>query len=417
MAPNKYQLQFFCPYLYCEMSRKFTGGGETGVEVNGYLVREKIGCGVFSTVFACHRIADPTEAPAAMKVYHAVDSDMKYHRNEGEIYNRLRSSGTKSQYVVECLDINAFVHTSSGSYRPRIFPYLVFVRIDTSLSKLMRSMRHEQNHTSTPIPQAGRFAREMMSGLEYLHNLGIIHADLKPSNIFMKLDNGEWHVVIGDLGTSAVEGLIKHYHVGTEPYIAPELMLAAPGATYTRAVDIWSAALIIYEMYTGEFLIDPFGECGIYYGEHIVISDAEDENADDTSEEFVSESEDENDYSEDDDMEERDFTPDTLAIIQTIIGRPPKKWKSIIAKSDYDKYYSARGRLKGFSDHFNESKPIYSILRDRALSPRTTFGKNMEPRDLESLIVYIDCITRAGLKFMPDQRSTATEYLAMLNRD
>jgi len=407
MARNKYQLQFFLPYLYCKMSRKFIGGGTDGVNVNGYFVYEKIGCGAFSTVFDCRRGGGSDSS--AMKMYHAVDSDMKYFRNEGMIYNRLRSSGITSPYVIECEDINAYVHIDTNTARPRIFPYLVFKRIDTSLSKYIRGLRHD--HISVPVPQAAQFAREMMSGVQYLHSLGVIHADLKPSNLFLKRDGGDWHVVIGDLGTSAIEDDIRHYHVGTEPYIAPELMLADYGSKYTRAVDIWSAALIIYEMYTGEFLIDPFGECDIDYGEHIDILGAESSNSDDTSEEPVTDSDDNDEDTSDD---TNDIEKLTFSIIHTVIGAPPKSWKSIIQKSQFDMYYNSRIKLKGFPAQYNGSKPIYSILHDRAASPRTEFGKNMPPGDLERLIRYIENVTGAGLKFMPDQRPTAEVYLASL---
>lgn len=394
------------------MSRKFIGGGVDGVKVNGYRVYNKIGCGAFSTVFDCHR--EGTTESSAMKMYHAVDSDMKYFRNEGMIYNRLRSSGTNSPHVIECQDINAYVHVDKQTERPRVFPYLVFNRIDTSLSKYMRGLRHD--HISVPVPQAAQFAREMMAGVHYLHSLGIIHADLKPSNLFLKRTDGDWRVVIGDLGTSAVEDHIRHYHVGTDPYIAPELMLADYGSNYTRAVDIWSAALIIYEMYTGEFLIDPFGECDIDYGEHIDIPGAESSNSDDTSEEPVTDSEEDDEEEDEDEVSEDtdDLAKLTLTIIHTVIGAPPKSWKSIIQKAQFDTYYNSRVKLKGFPAQYNGSKPIYSILHDRAASDRTEFGKNMLPGDLERLIRYIETVTSAGLKFMPDQRPTAEAYLAGL---
>ena len=63
------------------------------------------------------------------------------------------------------------------------------------------------------------------AALTYLHDIKprpIIHRDLKPANILLKCDRG--HVILADFGiATAWRTSMTHGHVGTGPYIAPEV--------------------------------------------------------------------------------------------------------------------------------------------------------------------------------------------------
>ena len=52
--------------------------------------------------------------------------------------------------------------------------------------------------------QADQIRRIMVgtgAGLEHIHGRGMLHADIKPANILVTVqDGGEWHVVVGDVG-------------------------------------------------------------------------------------------------------------------------------------------------------------------------------------------------------------------------
>ena len=55
---------------------------------------------------------------------------------------------------------------------------------------------------------------------------GIIHRDIKPENILL---DKEGHVILIDYGLSKhVNGTPNESYVGTEPYIAPEILLHKP---------------------------------------------------------------------------------------------------------------------------------------------------------------------------------------------
>jgi serine/threonine protein kinase len=90
------------------------------------------------------------------------------------------------------------------------------------------------------------------AGIRFLHDRGIVHRDLKPANIFR--ENGV--VKVGDVGLSkfiAPSRRSAHTQsVGTVYYMAPEV---AKGR-YDRGVDVYSLAVILYEMCTGKVPFD-----------------------------------------------------------------------------------------------------------------------------------------------------------------
>ncbi|WP_145259619.1 serine/threonine-protein kinase [Calycomorphotria hydatis] len=90
------------------------------------------------------------------------------------------------------------------------------------------------------------------SGLDYLHNRGLVHRDMKPSNIFRE---GEV-VKIGDVGLSKfISESRRSAHtqsVGTLYYMAPEIS----HGRYGREVDIYALGIILHEMLTGELPFD-----------------------------------------------------------------------------------------------------------------------------------------------------------------
>jgi len=93
------------------------------------------------------------------------------------------------------------------------------------------------------------YAAEILLGLEYLHNAGVLYRDLKLENLLL---SAEGHIVFTDFGLSK-EGLVgtdatTATFCGTPEYMAPEMI---SGKGYGKAVDWWSFGSLIYEMLTG----------------------------------------------------------------------------------------------------------------------------------------------------------------------
>uniref|UniRef100_A0A3Q1FU94 Ribosomal protein S6 kinase related a n=1 Tax=Acanthochromis polyacanthus TaxID=80966 RepID=A0A3Q1FU94_9TELE len=93
------------------------------------------------------------------------------------------------------------------------------------------------------------FAAEMGSALGFLHDLGIMHRDIKMENILLS-DQG--HLLLSDFGLSRrlKRGGRAFTICGTIQYMAPEVLSGGP---YSHAADWWSLGVMLFSLVTGEF--------------------------------------------------------------------------------------------------------------------------------------------------------------------
>jgi tRNA A-37 threonylcarbamoyl transferase component Bud32/tetratricopeptide (TPR) repeat protein/TolB-like protein len=104
-----------------------------------------------------------------------------------------------------------------------------------------------------PLEDALRIASEVAGALDYAHRRNIVHRDVKPENILL----AEGHPVVADFGIaraiSAAGGQTltqAGLPIGTPRYMSPEQAMGVPNID-ARA-DIYSLALVLYEMIAGE---------------------------------------------------------------------------------------------------------------------------------------------------------------------
>ncbi|KAK8951522.1 Mitogen-activated protein kinase kinase 5 [Platanthera zijinensis] len=98
-------------------------------------------------------------------------------------------------------------------------------------------------------------ARQVLSGLAYLHRQKIVHRDIKPSNLLI---NGARQVKIADFGVGRILAQTMdpcNSAVGTIAYMSPERINTDlnHGIYDGYAGDIWSFGLSILEFYLGRF--------------------------------------------------------------------------------------------------------------------------------------------------------------------
>lgn len=162
----------------------------------------------------------PTNAPAT--------SDMQMLLREARMVSKFQHPNIVSIYEI------GFIGAS---------PYLVLEFISGPLlSQIIKSHRN-----GTELEQAIRLITQVLDGLAYAHDHGIIHGDLKPANVLV---TGTEVAKIADFGIA--RGIGEQYGeglAGSPRYMAPEYVT---DRVMTPAADQFAAGLIFYQLLTGK---------------------------------------------------------------------------------------------------------------------------------------------------------------------
>lgn len=106
------------------------------------------------------------------------------------------------------------------------------------------------------VQGAAEILRQVAKGLKAAHRAGLVHRDLKPSNIFLAQRDDEEVVklldfgVVKSAGRRASDETASGVLLGTPQYMSPEQ--ARGNKAIDHRADIWSLAVILYEMLVGE---------------------------------------------------------------------------------------------------------------------------------------------------------------------
>ena len=195
-----------------------------------------MGQGRFSTVFAALDLKQKRKV--ALKVYRSSDEFLEYFNHEITLLKRIE--GKSHPNVVACHG-HFVMSTERGNHG-----VIIFDLVSNTVKTLLRS-----NKNGVPLKQAKHITNQVAKGLAFLHQHGLIHADIKPENLL--IDDGGL-VKICDIGSGCLAGSVDNYRVGTIPYIAPEILL---GCKYDDKVDVWSLACLFFELATNSCPFDP----------------------------------------------------------------------------------------------------------------------------------------------------------------
>ncbi|CAM6005303.1 unnamed protein product, partial [Sphagnum balticum] len=106
--------------------------------------------------------------------------------------------------------------------------------------------KHKQNKKLIEEGLIWRVALQALKGIATLHDMNIIHRDIKSANIFCTKDLEQ--IKLADMNVSIVSanGMAKT-QTGTPYYASPEVWMEKP---YSKKCDIWSLGCVLYEMAT-----------------------------------------------------------------------------------------------------------------------------------------------------------------------
>jgi calcium-dependent protein kinase len=154
-------------------------------------------------------------------------------------------------------EINILIKTD----HPNIIKLYEFFESQRSLYLIMeqckggedfdRIIEHIQSKKMYSEQDAAKMFSQVMSAIQYCHNLGICHRDLKPENLLYLYPGNENQnpIKVIDFGLSQIFINRKlKTKVGTAYYVAPEILVGE----YTEKCDIWSAGVILYILLSGD---------------------------------------------------------------------------------------------------------------------------------------------------------------------
>lgn len=147
--------------------------------------------------------------------------------------------------IVSVLDAGETSETDEIGVR-HTYAYLVMEYVDgLELSKLVA-------RGPLKVPEAIRVTKELLSAVEFAHNKGIVHRDIKPDNIMLTrqgkvkvLDFGIARAVAETFDDIATTTSI----LGTAAYFSPE---QAQGQKVDIRTDLYAIGIVLFEMLTGK---------------------------------------------------------------------------------------------------------------------------------------------------------------------
>lgn len=203
-----------------------------------YEVSNQIGCGNFGTVFKVTKKSNEREycvkAVSKNQEEHHVEN-FKCSQWEKDIFIFL--SKVSDRNIVKCFE---YFETPN-----KIFYVFDFIRDGDLRNYILENAVDRPN-----VELITKLCTQIIKGITTLHRYGIIHRDLKHTNILVKVDaekNPEAKII--DFGLSKVMGLTETASdkYGTLVFKAPEL-ISSQKAVYSFKVDVWAFGIIAYFM-------------------------------------------------------------------------------------------------------------------------------------------------------------------------
>lgn len=229
------------------------------------VVDTRIGAGAMGTVFRAWLFWDPKgprghEKPTALalkqlKPQANVQPELRaFFQNEAEALQLLAHPN-----VVRFHELFSWVPPGVPSGLAPPILAMEYVDGDTLEDVIARNVARSQlagskMPTGLEFPRAWYYFQQLLGALAATHELGIIHRDVKPSNIMIRRDG---IVKLTDYG---IAHLLRPMHAlaapspqelapGTGAYMSPEQVL---GQSLDGRSDLYSAGIVLYEMLTGQ---------------------------------------------------------------------------------------------------------------------------------------------------------------------
>lgn len=194
---------------------------------------KKIGHGVYGCVFKGVRRSDLM--PVALKKQVDTDGGKCIPKSFLREVNALGAL-TTCPYVVDIYGVWCDHSEGAGWIAMKLHETTLWHLIHRYQRKIS-CMSHKKN-----------LMYQLLSALEFSHNVGILHRDIKPENIFVSFDTNkkQWNLQLGDWGLSCKQFLMANETVVSPWYRSPEKLMNSN--ENEASVDMWSVGCVFAEL-------------------------------------------------------------------------------------------------------------------------------------------------------------------------
>jgi serine/threonine protein kinase len=194
-----------------------------------YQIQRHLAKGGMANVYLAHNVETETKPLVAIKLVHTSTGDncKRFRREIKEL------CALHHDHILPAL---AYGEQNSWCYL--VTPYIEGGTLTQRL-----------NYGPLSLEEATEIFSQIADALQYAHEQGIVHRDIKSSNVLLR---DKYHVYLADFGLVKHVGFntsltISSYIIGTPEYMAPEL---AEEDASPRS-DIYALGILLYQMLTG----------------------------------------------------------------------------------------------------------------------------------------------------------------------
>jgi len=199
-----------------------------------YRIEEFLGRGAFGKVYRAHD--DVLNRPVALKTFEL---------NQEDSPGRMEAVLAEARTIAK-LDHDNIVSVFDAGHEGNAAWIVMRLVEGEGLNRVLAREGRFERH------RAARLLRQISKALDHAHRKGIIHRDVKPSNILVeKREDGSEHAWLADFGIAqmlAGAPLKERLVAGTPSYMSPEQIA---GKRVDARTDIFAVGCVAYELISG----------------------------------------------------------------------------------------------------------------------------------------------------------------------